>query len=136
MSHAEMVALLPGTFLASEASMSAVIGKLDDAFIQIHGKLDDLHLILKISPMNPEDAELTMMNAGNLNLFVKSPLLDRRVSQFRDNIVGDSLYIEVEFFRENVKRDEVRAFVNQCLVRVEFVCDAAIRHLKSLRPKR
>jgi hypothetical protein len=136
MSHAEMVALLPGSFLAAKEGLNAVIGDLDDAFVQLHGRHDGMSLILKVAPMTPQDAESTIMSIGNISLFVKTALLDRRVSEFRDKIVGDSLLIQVDLFRENLKREELRGFVNHAVAGVEAVSDAALKHLKSLQPRR
>ena len=95
-----------------------------------------MSLILKFAPMNAQDTEATPLGTANLNLFANKPMLDRGVREFIEKVTGDSLLIQVDLFQEGLKRHEIRAFVNRAVAGAEAVSDAALKHLKSLRPKR
>jgi hypothetical protein len=137
MSHAEMVGLLPGTFLAPTGNLTGILGHLEDAFVQVYGTHEGCKVGLTVAPMNAQDTEASVMSTNNLGLFLKNALLDRRVKEFRDKMGTDAtLLVQVEFSREAVGMGELGGFVSQCVQGAETVSDNAVRHLKSLRPKR
>jgi len=137
MLHAEMVDLMPGTYLAPAETLDKVVDNLDDAYVKLNGTYEGCKVALEFAPMNPQDTEASIMATNNLQLFVKNALIDSRVKDFREQMGSDpTLFVQVELSRDNLERGGFSGFVNQALTGAEVMTDRAVRHLKSLRPRR
>lgn len=136
MSHKEICDLLPGSYLAPKMELEPVCGKLEDAWVQLHGGYKSLKLQLVIAPMTREQTSQQFMATPNLEQFLEPKYLDTGVKDFRDRLASDCFFLDVDVFRTDVPTNELLFFLKEALEGVEKVAENAVQRLKSMRPKR
>jgi hypothetical protein len=136
MTHAEMVDLLYGSFLANSSDLEPTFGKIDDALIQIHGSNHGMKSRTVIAPQTVEDVETSFSKVVNLELFVENKLIDPTIREFRRGIERESLYMEIDLSIENSSVSGLRKFMTDSLEAAEKITEGSIAYLRSLPAKR
>jgi hypothetical protein len=136
MSHAEMVDLSYGSFLAPAQELKDICGKPEDALAQLHGAFEDMKLQLIIAPMNSEHVNLQIGAVPNLEHFLESRFFDSGLKEFRERVMSDCLFIDIDLSRQNYNYADVLVFMRESFRAADTVATLAIERLKSLRKKR
>ncbi len=136
MSHSEMADLMFGSFLVPRQELGGLYGNTDDALVLIHGSHGDMKLQLTVAPMNAEQVAQQVSQISNLEHFSEPKFFDAGLKEFRDRVVGDCLFVDLDLFRQDVDCSDVLSFTRNSLTAADEVVTATVRRLKHLQVKR
>ena len=84
LSHAEMIDLLFGSFLASRQDLEGVGGDVTDSLVHLEGKHHGLEYMLWINPSTRQQVSEGFLASPNLDLFIQRKFLDPGVKDFHE----------------------------------------------------
>jgi len=136
MSHAEICALMFGSFLAPATEIESLTGKPTDVLLHLYGKHKNMNLQLNLNPMTAAQVATSFMETPNLEQFVEAQLLDPGIREFKATVSVDCLCVEVDLHRKDVNVGDVALFLKESLDGTHTLTESAVHTLQSLRPKR
>lgn len=132
MTHAEMVDLMYGSFLAPKNDLTPFCGAAYDALADIYGERDQMKIQLTVAPMTSDQAGKQLMALNNLDAFVEPKLLDPGINEFKDRLATDCLFFSCDLFRTEVGVPEVASFLRRSLDEADSISASVVQFLKSL----
>jgi hypothetical protein len=135
MTHEELFALMFDSFLQDKSDFEPIFGDTHDIHITIYGAHRALKSRVTLTPQTAKQASESFVNIQNLDLFVADKYQPQIVARFRDRINRDSLYIECDFWREEIAAGDLHQFTNEALDGIERVLNGSIRKIKQFGPR-
>lgn len=132
MNHAEMTELFRTTFLTDSISLDGIVANsLEDVHLNYWTQYGTSKVHVVITPQSPD--QVPAYFRANLEGQVQNLLADRvtdtSMADFLNSLRQDALMVDLDFSRNDIRTDQLQAFLTTTSEGAERIADAIVRKL-------
>jgi hypothetical protein len=131
MTRSELNKRFYGTFMADKKDLGDAFGQPFDALAHIFSEYPNGYkAVSQFLLQNEEEARSNFQNTPNLDAFRKT---DRRfMDPYEDRIGRDSLFVQVDVFKEKGKPEDLERFLDQASSKISAIVERTIQLIHAL----